>query len=266
MVGTVHRKTKRKVVSVKHGTSVWDVIYNLALSHGYIVFVRGEQVVISEPRVQSERSLAEAPRVAYGRNLSELRVSRNFGKERVPQILATSRDPKTGRVFEATYPPSHKSPTSGIGTKKDERRRVTAPRGITDRATLERFARSYYDSIARDETAYQYTTKHLRDLGGQDLLQLRGGSPTYIEFDAFNRETMRQLGPEERRAHLLAIGYSEQLANFVSVHFDRLEQFTQPYYVREAKLSWSLGEGGGIAVDVDATNYAYARREEAAAP
>jgi hypothetical protein len=258
IAGAALRRGGRR--SVQPGKSVWDVIYDLCLRHGFLVFVRGEDIIITEPRIQNATSLARARRVAYGRNLRSLRASRKFAKERVPQVIVTGYDPKSGKVIEERYPAKSTAPTTAIGTDKDERKRYTL-RGVTDRATLRRAARTRHENLARTEAEYSLETRHMEDLEGLDMLRLRAGDPIMIAFDAFNAEQMRQLSIEQRREHLISLGYSGQVAGFVAAHFDRLNQFRQPYYTESAKFD--ISDDDGLVVSADVGNYAFVPREEA---
>lgn len=264
IVGAARRSTKKKGLWVKPGKSYWDVIYEMVLHEGYIVFVRGEQIVITDPRTQTETSSAKSPRMAAGINLASLDVSRKLAKERVPQIVLTSYDPTTKQHIEVTYPTRHDSaPTTSLGTKKDEVMYLPGPAGIRDRATLLRMARVRYDNMARAESVYRFETLALTALDGEDLLQLVAGSPIRIGFDPFNSEEMRSLNTAQREEHLLALGYSPRLSAFIAAYFDRIDQFRQAYYTRLVELKWSTSDG--LRVTVEAVNYAYEPRELAEA-
>lgn len=260
ITGVHHRQSKKKGYWVKPGKETWTVIYELCLRHGYISYIEGDRLIITEPRVQTAKSLADAPRLVYGTNLASVSISRRLGKERVPQVIASSIDPTSGRVIEVRYPERHQAPTTGIGTRKDERLRVTAPRGITDRQTLERFARTYYENKARSETSYTFGTKYLEDVDRRDLLEIRGGKPVAFEWDAFNAEQMRQLSPAERFRHLRSVGYSEAVALVVSQRFEDLDRTRQAYYVKTGRFT--IDNDAGLTVEAEAVNYSFVPREE----
>jgi prophage tail gpP-like protein len=261
IVGRAHRSTKKKGLWVKPGKNHWDVIYEMAISHGAIAYVQGEQIIITDPNTQTELSLQRAPQLIYGRNLDSLDVSRHFTKERVPQIKMIAYDPKSGERIEVLFPESGEKVTDGFGTKKDEVMPLPAPKGICDRETLRRIARVRRADMARAEASYRAETCNLQSLDGQDLLRLQAGSPVSIGFDPFNVEQMRSLTLEQRYEHLRALNYSEQLSRFVADRYDRLDQFRQPYYLTEAEYSWSIDDG--LQISIEAKNYAYEARERA---
>jgi hypothetical protein len=263
IVGAAHRSTKKKGLWVKPGKSYWDVIYEMVLHHGLITFVEGERIVITDPRTQTAVSAAAAPRVAWGRNLSSLEVTRKFAKERVPQIQLTAYDASSRKQISVTYPANPKAVTTGIGTKKNEVMFLPGPGSVQDRATLLRYAQVRYDNMARAEAVYRFETLALEALDGEDLLRLKAGSPVRIGFDPFNQEEMRTLSVAQRIEHMRALGYSPKLSAFVANYFERIEQFRQAYYTRQADYKFSTTDG--LRVAVEAVNYAYEPRELAEA-
>jgi hypothetical protein len=259
MTGGTRRATNKKGQPVASGKSVWDVIYELCLSHGFIVFVRGEDIVISDPQTQTAASLAQAPVIAYGHELESLEVRRRFAKERVPQIRVTGYNPKTRKRVEVLYPRKHEAPDVGLGLAKDERVFLPAPRGEYDEAALRRYAEIRYENMARAEASYKFGTRWLRTRNEADLFQLRGGRPVVVEFDPWNAEAMRALNPAQRVEHLLARGYSSSVAAVVAENYERLIQARQPHYTRLAEFAYAIDDG--MAIAVEAVNYAYEPRE-----
>jgi hypothetical protein len=257
--GASRRSTKKKGMWVKPGKSYWDVIYELAISHGFIAYVVGERIVVTDPNTQTRASLEAAPQLIYGRNLDTLSASRRFNKEMVPQIQMSTVDPKTGERIEVLYPAQGEKVTSGLGAKKGEILNIPAPDGVCDRDTLRRIAKVWHADLARAEAVYRAETIHLESIDGQDILRLQPGSPVSLHFDPFNGEQMRALTVSQRYDHLTAVGYPPRIASFVAERFDRLGQFTQPYYTRTAEYRWSIDDGLSIAIE--AVNYAHEPRE-----
>lgn len=275
VVGASRRGTKKKGLWVEPGKSYWDVIYELAINEGFIAFVRGEKIIITDPRTQTEQSLAEAPRVAHGRDLSSLSVKRRLGKERVPQIEVVTRDHRTGKALRVRYPETHEAPRSPVASSasktargallfkktgiKDEIQRIVVRKGVRDLDTLKRIAKTRYENMARAEATYRFETRALEDQNGFDLLRLDAGTPVYVRFDPFNGEQMRALGPAQRAEHIRGQGYSDELAQFLSDHYERLDQFRQPHYIRSVEYNWSNTDG--ISIAAEAVNYSYSPRE-----
>lgn len=260
IVGSTRRSTKKKGLWVKPGKNYWDVIYQLCLDHGFIAFVRDDTIFVTDPRTQTSKSLELAPKLAYGRNLQELKVTRRLGKERVPQITIRTTDPRTRQRVEVVYPARHENPKTGVGTEKDETLILPAPKGVFDKTDLRHYAKTRYDTMARAEATYAFTTKHLTGLDNDfDLFKLDAGTPIYLGFDPFNAEQMRALGPAQRAEHIRSLGYSDRIAAFLGEHYDRLKQFEQPYYVQSCEFNWSNTDG--LTISGEAANYAYEPRE-----
>lgn len=256
LVGASRRSTKRKGLWVKPGKSLWQVIYDMALAEGFIAFIRGETIHITDPRTQTAASAADARRLVYGRNLQRFRSKRRLAKERVPQIRVAAFDPVARARVEVTYPPTSRTPTNAVGIKRDEILRIAAPAGVFDRETLGRIARTRFENAARTEAEYTATTRHLTDPDGRSMLTLDAGSPLWIEFDPFDRAAMRALTVAERQEHMLSRGFSPELAEFAAAYFDRIDQYRQPHYTRSARLSYDVNSG--MTIEVEAVNYAFA--------
>lgn len=256
IVGASRRSTKRKGLWVKPGKSVWQVIYDMAIAEGFIAFVRGETIHLTDPRTQTADTAARARRLVFGRNLQRFSARRHLAKERVPQIRVAAFDPVARTRVEVTYPPTSRTPTNAVGVKRDEVLRITAPAGVYDRATLERIARTRFENTARTETEYSAETLHLSDPDGQSMLELDAGMPLWVEFDPFDRAAMRSLTQAERVEHLMARGFSEELSTFAAAYFDRIDRYRQPHYVRHARFSYDVDSG--LAIEAEVVNYAFA--------
>lgn len=274
------RSTKRKGMWVKPGKTHWDVIYDLVIAHGYIVFVQDSRIVISDPRAQTKRALAVAPRIRYGRDLMSLRAKRKLARERVPQIKIVYWNAANRERFEVIYPPAHsKVPLPiGIGLKKDEVLVLPAPRYCHDRDSALRYARMRWELMARCESTYTIKTRHMRipsegnaELydptargalgvdGEYDLLRMQAGDAIGVHFDPFNQENMRALDVGQRIAFLESLGYQSSVAAFISTNFEQLDQWRQPYYARKIEYTWSSKDG--ISIELEAVNFADERRE-----
>lgn len=267
IVGAAHRSTKRKGLWVKPGKSTWDVIYEMALSHGLIAYVKGEAIIVTEPRSQTAQSIAAAPKMFYGRNLQRLKMGRKLTREKVPQVRVTALDPRTGKIVSAVYPKRAENTAATIGPsmpalgiKRNEQIFLPGPKGVTDLATLERYAAARFANMARSETSYEFETRHLRSLDDHDLLELDAGSPLSIGFDPFNGEQMRALSAAQRVTHLVAQGYQFDVAELLADAYDRITQLEQARYIRTVEFRYS--QDSGITITGSAINYAYEARED----
>lgn len=272
--GHKHSKTQKKGFPVKSGRNYWDVIYSLCLRHSKICFVSGNSLIISDPHSLTAQSDASAIRVAYGRNLKYLEVSRHMGREAVPQIVATTYDKKHQVAIEAKWPekltPNLKNSNgikgkgaadiTGAGTVREQTLRVTPPQSIVDPGELRKYVKAYYDNLGRREGSIRISTKALKDLKGDDILAIRPGDPVRIEFDAFVSEDFKELSEHERYSRMRQIGYSDEVSEIVAVEFDRLQQFSTPFYAKDVSFSWSID--AGIEVQLEGINYISPKRDD----
>ncbi len=278
---TKSRSTRKKRgITVKADSTYWDVIYKLALSYGYIVFVRNFDVVLSKPHVLQYLS-QDYFRVAYGRNLSKLEMERKLSKEAVPQIRVRSYDPKTKQAIEGRFPSDNQKGeasvdkkgnqrgfvTTGVGTKKEEYKVYTVP-DVTDPKTLVDIARTTYYTLARGEGSIKFQTPHLKDLGKadtgldkRDMLLMRSGDAVEIVWDAFNTEIMmnKDIPREQKVSTLLQLGYSQEVSALVAANYSKLDFLRQPFYVKEVNLTWDSERGA--LVDVEALNFINPERD-----
>jgi hypothetical protein len=265
---TKSRTRKKRGILVKSDSTYWDVIYKLCLSYGFIVFVKGFEVWITKPHVLQALAGSQY-RVAYGRNLEKLEVERKMSKEAVPQIRVRSYDPKTQTAIEGIFPKEDDIEAqkggkdkkgkgggflTGIGTKREEFKVFTVP-DVKDVKTLNEIARTTYYTLARGEGIIRFATPHLVDTENQDLLKIRAGDSIEIKWDAFNSEVMMnsKVTREQKITVLLSLGYSYDVAALVADQYVKLDYFRQPFYVKEANLTWDKDQG--CKIDVEAMNF-----------
>lgn len=255
IIGKSVSRTNRNGFPVKRGDSYWDVMYNLALKHGFILFVRDLEVVLATPESVHETSQTRADRtfkLTWGKNVEEIEMSRNMGKQRVPQCEVLSYDERTRKVLVGRYPEAKQKVTTGVGTKRNEV--VTSVlRGITDVETLKRLARAQYSLISRTEQEVHMSTRELQDEGDANLLYLKAGDAMFVSFDPFNAEELRKIPAGQRSQFLVARGWTRQAANVFAAHFDQLATFRKPFYVREASLEWD--NDSGLSINVSMVNF-----------
>jgi hypothetical protein len=271
LCGGSMRSTKKKGMWVKPGKTTWEVIYELVIAHGFIAFVRDSSIIITTPRTQTQASLAQAPRIVYGNNLSELHAKRKLARERAPRIIIVFWDAKQRKRSEVVFPRTAREVDLPIGIsldgtrlKKNEDMRLPAPRGCHDKETALRYAKMRWEMMARAEAEYTIKTDFMKvesATGEVDLMQLIAGDAIAVGFDPFNREHLRALDLGQRLEFIRGMGYSQAVARFVADNVDKLTQFTQPYYVNRATFSFDSSEDGGIDIEINALNYANERRE-----
>lgn len=267
---TKSKTRKKRGVAVKSDSTYWDVIYKLCLGYGFIVFVKGFDVIITKPHVLQDLAHTNY-HVAYGRNLEKLEVERKMSKEATPQIRVRSYDPKTKTVIEGSFPSDGDLAAfnqgqgtgkkakvlfgqTGVGVKKEEFKVFTVP-DVKDVKTLNDIARTTYYTLARGEGVIRFSTPQLTDLEDTDLTKMRAGDSVEIIWDAFNAEMMtnKNVTPQAKINILLSLGYSFEVANLVAQHYSKLDYFRQPFYVKEVNITWDKDQG--CKIDAEAMNF-----------
>lgn len=250
VVGAATSRTVKSGFKADSDASYWTVMSKIARVHGFLLFVEGSRVVLSTPDSVHNR-LEQVYRLRWGRNIKMLRMSRALGKERVPQIEVRCYDDETRTTLVERFPERGQQATTGIGTKRDERR-IHTLYGIRDREILRRFARNLYELIARGEQEAEVETDDLVDQEGLDFLQLRAGSALMIEFDAAWNE-VRNLQPAQIYSILIGKGFPPMTAQFLTENYRRIEALQSPLYVHEARLRWDVDDG--VSVEANLINF-----------
>lgn len=256
VIGRSVSRTNKKGFPVKRGENYWNVMYNLALKHGFILFVRDLELVLASPRSVRDASDKRSDRtfkLTWGKNIEQITMSRAMGKERVPQIEVISYDEKTRKPLKGVYPKKKQKVTTGVGTKRNEV--ITSIlRGITDVATLERMAEAQHLLLGGAEQTIDLSTRELEDESGNDrLLYLKAGDAFFLSFDPFNAEDLQKVPEGQRSEYLVARGWTRESANLFASHFTQLNTFKKPFYVREANIEWD--KDNGMSIDANVVNF-----------
>lgn len=225
------KKGRKRAPGGGQNQSFWDVITDLCVSAGFIVYMRpgkkpveipgfglslpATEIVISNPRTYYKESgttgLVVPPGIrvlTYGQNVGKLSIKRKLGGIKVPTVEVRAFDTATGDQLAARFPPSDKLPTkrknnepttSGKGDREEVKvfnlDEISGPKALEQ---LESAARSIYEQLGRGEMEMRASTKHLaalpanRDKGIEaDLFRLKPGDPIVIEIDKADVEKGR---------------------------------------------------------------------------
>ncbi len=136
-------------------------------------------------------------------------MSRNMGKERVPQVEVLSYDERTRKALIGKFPRKGQKVTTGVGTKRNEIL-TSVLRGITDQGILDRLAEVQYNLLARTEQEVAFSTDELVDESDKNLLYLKSGDAFFLQFDPYNGAGA---SPDAMRSVVLASrNYTERRA------------------------------------------------------
>lgn len=288
IVGSSEVDGHKRGIPVEQSTSYWDVIYKVVERHGLIVFVDGLDVVISRPKTITDKDTSTIRRLAWGRNLSNLRLSRHLGMEQAPTIVVRSYDPRTRKTINVEYPDGAldksrvfkgaiKAPKGGLsrgkfvdkfkaaGTDKPKKARkvtttvrqrdeyqIVTVYGITDQNVLRRMAENRYHLLGKAERTINATTRDLRDLDGHDNLDMSAGDAFLIEWDEFNRELLANPTVTEaaKIAHLVDRGFNTEVAGEIARRYSILEGVTRPVRFKEGTIEYDVDDGISIEMEL----------------
>lgn len=286
--GRVARRARRGGESM----SLWDHIQDVVRGQGFMPMVRGWDVVITDPRTLY--SAADAKRMVYGRNLSNLSFSRRLGGVKVPTIEVRCFDAERGRTLWARYPVASSQRASGVlnvdeqpqptranevppsGANPDEGVRVMLVSGYNDPSVLERVARSVFEGIGRQEIKGSFVTNDVWSYGAEpddaDLLSLEAGAPVELllarstgtaDETAGSNASLAQLQAMDRRRrsdYMVGLGWSRTVAE----RFAALQDATGFQTVfRTDELSVAFDSEEGLKMTVAFINYITVREEGA---
>jgi len=248
-------------MAVKQGRSYWDVINQVCLENGHIVFVRGEEVVITT-HANQKLIAAERPDMrffAWGENLTRLEMDRDLSIDGVKQQVARFWDPAVRQMVEVRHPESFEN--EGTGRRAQNHEIALLPSGITSRDRALDYLKEKFESQSRGQTRITFTTRSCRDLRERDVLTgLRAGSPVVVGFDALGTASLASLSPAERFRAINAMGFPEGVAQKLRDAYEGLRETERTLYVRESTFTWDAREG--ITVDCECVNYVFPRRDE----
>jgi hypothetical protein len=218
-------------------------MYKLATKHGFVLYVKGLDLVLTLPQYQLR---SDSPRstfaLSWGYNVSGISMSRHMGKQKVPQIEVLSYDDERRQTISAKFPAKGQKVTTGIGTKRNEIV-SSVVYGVRDEDTLKRLAETLYTLLSRTEQEVEISTNDMVDNADNSLLNIETGDALFVKFQPYNRELLSRLETAERAQWLLQRGFTPQAANLIAENLEVLDVFKKPFYIREADLEYSIEEG-----------------------
>lgn len=257
VVGASEVRGNARGIPVQQDTSYWDVMYKVATRHGFILFVRGLDVVLTLPKNLDEQAGGRIRRMAWGRNITSLELSRRLSKEAVPTIVVKSYDPVRRETIEVDWPEGSftkikqrrsGAPKASIG--KTSEYQIHTVYGITDRAALLNAARTLHTLIGKSERMVRMSTRDLRDMRDVDLLSIAAGDAFIVDIEEFNEESLATLSEEERYAYLVRRGFNEAVARAISRGQAILSVLSRPLRVREATIEYAADQGVSIEMEL----------------
>ena len=268
-VGGREVRANKRGIPVEQDTTYWDVMHKVASRYGMILFVRGLEVVLTRPQNLGVEYAHRIKRLAWGRNLASLELTRKMGKEQVPAIVIQAYDEEKKRTISVDYPrgsftkvktkfkTSKVKQKKSVNIRKTDEYKIIPVYGITDRKVLLDMAKTMHTILGRAERVVRFSTMDLKDLQSKDLLDLAAGDAVTVDFEEFNINRAmlanEKVTVEAKFSHLLARGFGEAVARVIAEKYRELQSLKRPLRVREATYDWSAD--GGISIEAELVDY-----------
>ena len=273
--------------------NVFDYLAEMVGQIGHSFYVDGTTVVIT--RVRSFTSSAAVRRAddpyqgrtlgtgevldyrrfVFGRNIKELRFSRNYGKHKTTNIEIRSYDTSRKRLIVSRFPSAAQRIKYAIpgGAQADMEWTVFRVPGITDQGTLDTIAQQAYEQVGRNELQVEVVTRNLSSFGGgnddPDILDVKVGD----SFEVMINRDEQEVGTLNRIERILStlqggdflrqMGFSDDFANaYVKAVNDA--GFLAQFRVRSLRVQW--GENTGAEINLVGVNYIEVRMDKSLDP
>lgn len=253
------RGRKRRAYRASTNTPLFQGMFDLALSVGASVTVRGDKLVIGRPRTFDANS-DEVPFFVAAENLTRLEVAKKFGTSSLPNVRITCYDRENGRTLTGQYPEKLRGEVkvSGSGSKKTRTvqntiHSFTVALEQPTVAALNTIARNVFDSFAQQQCSISFETRDLtvpvffqdRRLQGDetrmDLTQIRNGSPVRILFSEAARDILNKpISQEQKQRELVQRGLAAAVARVLARGFT---DFDNTFFVDSITHKYSGSNG-----------------------
>ncbi len=266
--------------------NVWDYLIDVCSAVAHNIRVEGTTIVIQKAAGMFRGTSAGRPddpyktrsttngdypfrALIYGRNLSKLKMKREFNKKEPCNIEARVYDVhnKTHLVARSPKDIGDRIQKKLPGDKDEAKWKVIkAPPGVRDQATLQTIADAAYEQLGRMELSATLETCDMWSFGGDDhdpdLLDMK---PTDIVQISVNRDQLystltnieKALKSQELNAVLFQrMGYGTEFSQAVAKAYADAG-FQREFLVREVGAKWGITTG--VSLTIQAVNFIEAR-------
>jgi hypothetical protein len=252
---------KKGARRTREGETIWDVVQQVALEAGVIVYVELDRVVVREPatiygdEIDTERLITWT----LGRDVMKLEQSRRLGRQHGINVLVTSYDPDAKKTLRALAPKDagqeekKEIAVSGLGDMgravRSSARAHVRPfvvSGIREQSQLQRIADQLHEQLRHHALEGTLDTDAMADGNGRPVQAFAYGDPFVIELS----DSAQGFGfePTEKQIRdLVAKGYPEKDAKSLALSLDRLRV---PYYLHRATYTFSSENGFDLSLEL----------------
>ena len=250
--------------------NVWKALVDLAIMVGVTVTIRGDQLVIRPARTVDLSSSA-VPVLAFGHNISALKISRRFGTRGVPNVRVVALDLDNARTVQGQWPP-RSVPTRRVTSSsrgKQKKQQVLIKKFVIQHPAptvenLTDIARQIHERFAQQQVQIEITLEDMavptydpRRRGGQDentsfrATQIRNGTPVHLVFDGDVQRVLdaSNLSEDGRRRALIEARFRSRVAA-VLARGSRVVQ--TPFFVDRATHKIDRTQGYSLSLSASA--------------
>ena len=256
------RLAKLGTLQAHQGADAWAVWQTAVGSLGLITFIRGDQCIVTT--ATDYYTADDPPLFAWGKNIVEMRETRDVHALSSKNVGVESFNPLTGQTLEAFYPPLSAAVSGrgkkkklgasalgpGVSVKAGDYEIFDCPMPITDQDVLDRFAERIWQERARQELTGEFKTMEMSvdSLEGKDfdLLTLQSGDRVIVQVDRDALTFIQQLqSPIARTSELRRLGYSAEMANYIVTNLDAITKLPPEFQVQSVSTTLDTGSPPG---------------------
>lgn len=271
--------------------AVWDYLTDICGSIGHAIRVQGTLIVVQTARSLTTKAIthrADDPfqgrtvagaqfdyrRFIYGRNVKEMRLSRNFAKQTPANVEVRAYSGERKTVIVARFPQPEDRIRYAIpgDAQPDQKWTVLRVAGIKDEKTLRAVAQTVYESIGRNELQVELKTRNLASFGGgnldPDILDMQAGDtfellvsrePVPGETNTLTRIEQALSAQVQGALFLTRLGMSDEFAAaYAKAYTDA--GFLTTFRMKQAKIHWNITEG--VDLSIIGVNYIEVRADK----
>lgn len=268
----------------------WDVIQDIAGRAGLICYMEIDHIILTIPNAMYKRE--QAAQFIYGRNISELNMTRKIGRMKDTNIKVLSLNPRLSPPVIEAYIPKDATPSfrkrlklpadhlkvDKVKTSKKKEKAETEKAPDKDereiapfvtfripharsKAQLVTIGEEIFETMSRQQIEGKFSTREMavRDGNGIeiDVLKIRIGAPMEIRIDNDDITGIRDIdSTQDRVSYLLRRGYDAEVAKVLA---DSIGGFGSPFFTKSA--TFKVTGDGGFTLDVDFINFIELRED-----
>lgn len=256
--------------SAKKNETYWDVIQDICNRAGIVAYIELDVLVLTKPRTLYDPKAAV--QFVYGRNISDLQITRRMGKQKgfnvavrslIGKEVVLAEIPKDSTTLDqgGDYIRIPKQAAGGGVIDKGAEEAIApvisfAVANVRDKSHLIAIGEKIFEELGRQQIEGNFKTQNMcapANEGKEDfnLLKLRNGTPISIVVASDDLAGIqRQASDPERMEYLISRYWKPEVA---AIFAKTLGKYTTPFYTKS--VQFTLDGTSGLTVDVEFINF-----------